>query len=428
MAVSGARRSATVLTTRGWGISGAALVLFVAAYVLGNPQFLFTACLLGALVGLALLLVRFRAPRLTAARRFDLDVVSVGSPVAVTIEVANNTAGRSASARWRDRLPWDPGFTEPASLRSLPSARYTAAGTTRLQHVVHPPARGVVDIGPVTVDRVDPFGLARHSAQLGDARQLTVAPRVTGLAGSGFSLAGGDGSARASRRNAAGNNDDLMTREYRSGDALRRVHWRATARHGDLMVRQEEESSFPTARLVVDTRASGYADPAAFEWALGMVASLGVHLVGEGFLVQLRETAPAQLVAPTEAGGGTGHDIEFLTSLASARLVADHAGGGTSVGTDADLHGPIFAVLSRPSDDSLRRITSHRATHEHGIALVVDDAPSAAVEALTRAGWQCIAVRSTDDPAEVWAAAIDDGSGTGEAFARARFGDLHGRD
>jgi uncharacterized protein (DUF58 family) len=232
---------------------------------------------------------------------------------------------------------------------------------------------------------------------------------------------------RASRRNAAGNNDDLMTREYRTGDALRRVHWRATARHGDLMVRQEEESSFPTARLIVDTRDGGYASADAFEWALGMVASLGVHLVGEGFLLQLRETGAPQLVAPTDAGGGTGHDMEFLTSLASARLVPDYRGGGPSAATDADLHGPIFAVVSRPSDDTLRWVSSHRARHEHGVALVIDEPGSAAIESLTRAGWQCIAVRVTDDPADVWAAALDDGSGSGEIFTRARYGDTDGR-
>ena len=427
MAPSGTRRVAAGLTHRGWGILGAAVVLFVTAYILGNPQLLFTACLLGALVGLCVLLVRFRSPRLSAARRFDLDVVSVGSPVTVSIEVANNTAGRSASAQWRDELPWPPGSTEPASLRSLPSARFTTAGVTRLQHVLHPPARGIVEIGPVTVQRLDPFGLTRKSVQLGESRQLIVAPRVTDLSGSGFSLAGGDGSVRASRRNAAGNNDDLMTREYRTGDALRRVHWRATARHGDLMVRQEEESSFPTARLIVDTRNNGYATADAFEWALGMVASLGVHLVGEGFLLQLRETTSPQLVAPVEAGGGTGHDIDFLTSLASARLVPDYLGGGPSVGGDADLHGPIFAVLSRPSEDTLRWVTSHRAKHEHGVARVIDEPQSAAIESLTRAGWQCIAVRVTDDPADVWAAALDDGSGTGEIYTRARYGDTDGR-
>lgn len=428
MATGGTRRRATGLTRRGWGVLVAAGLLLVGAYLLGNEQLLFAACLLGALVGLSFLLVRFRSPSLTAARRFDLDVVSVGSPVAVSIEVSNDTSGRSAGAEWRDRLPWAPGSTEPARLRSLPSARFSAAGVTRLEYVLHPPRRGIVEIGPASLERVDPFGLARNDAVLGEARQLIVAPRVTDLSGSGFSLSGGDGSVRASRRNAAGNNDDLMTREYRRGDALRRVHWRATARRGDLMVRQEEESSFPTARLVVDTRASGYpgAGSDAFEWGLAMVASLGVHLVGAGFLLQLRETGPSQLVAPVEAGGGTGHDVDFLTSLASADLLPESVGLASVSSADLDLHGPIFAVLARPSTETLRWISNQRAHHEHGVALVIDEPGSEAFETLSRAGWQCLSVRTTDDPAEVWAAALDDDAAGNEGRARARFGDSDG--
>nr|WP_246376678.1 DUF58 domain-containing protein [Conyzicola lurida] len=394
--------------------------MVIAAYSLGNEQFRFVACLLAALVGLCLLLVRYRAPRLTAARRFSVDVVSVGSPVTVTIDVTNGTVGRSSAAEWSDRLPWEPGATEPARLAGLPSARYSSRGTARLEYVLHPPRRGIVEIGPVAVERADPFGLSTRQTVLGDSRQLIVAPRITPLAGSGFSLAGGDGSVRASRRNTAGNNDDLMTREYRRGDALRRVHWRATARHGDLMVRQEEESSFPTARLVVDTRDDGYATSDAFEWALGMVASLGVHLVSAGFQLHLRETAPAQLVAPLEAGGGTGHDVEFLTSLARVALVVGRHDAPPSV-AELDQHGPIFAVVSAPTADTLRWIVGQRAPNEHGVAILVDEPGSAAFETLSRAGWHCVAAHSTDDAAEVWAAALDDEGAGGESYGRSLF-------
>jgi uncharacterized protein (DUF58 family) len=412
------------LTRRGWGLLAAALVVLVAAYQLGNDELLFVACLLGAVVGLSLLLVRFRAPHLSAARRFSHDVVSVGSEVIVSIEVTNDSGGGSAAARWADRLPWHPFSTAPESTapgktapgKSAPGNSSDASdrlppiasrASTRLEYVLHPPQRGIVEVGPLTVERGDPFGLARKSAQFGESRQLVVAPRVTTLVGSSFSLAGGDGSVRASRRNAAGNNDDLMTREYRNGDAMRRVHWRATARHGDLMVRQEEESSFPMARLIVDTRDSGYADDEAFEWALGMVASLGVHLVGEGFLLQLRETGAPQLTAPVEAGGGTGHDIDFLASLARTTLQPDDSSQPKAGATDVDLRGPVFAVVSRPSPETLRFISSQRERHEHGIALVIDGPESPAIETLSRAGWQCVSIRTSDDPAEVWAAAIE---------------------
>lgn len=421
MVAPGARR-ATGLSRRGWALLGAAIVLFVAAYLVGNAQLLFVACLLAILVGLSLLLVRFRSPALTVARRFDLDVVSVGAPVTVSVEVTNDTAGRSSSASWHDRLPWPPGRSESSKLRALPPVRYSPAGTARLEYVLHPPRRGVVGIGPLVVERADPFGLTRNDSVMGESRELVVAPRVADLSGSGFSLAGGDGSVRASRRNAAGNNDDVMTREYRRGDALRRVHWRATARAGDLMVRQEEESSYPTARLVVDTRQSGYPSPTGddFEWVLSMVASLGVHLVGSGFVVQVRETGSPQLVAPVETGGGTGHDIDFLTSLASAKLVGDTGVGAPPI-AEADLRGPIFAVLARPTENTVRWIASQRAQHENGIALLVDEPGSPASESLARAGWTCIAVKTTDDPAAVWAAALDDDPH--DDRARARYGD-----
>jgi uncharacterized protein (DUF58 family) len=399
-------------------VLASALLLAVAAYALGIDQFLFVACLLAVLIGLCLLLVRYRAPRLSARRRFSHDVISVGSPVTVTIDLSNDTVGRSSAAVWTDRLPWEPGSTLPARLPALPSARYSSRGSTRLDYVLHPPQRGIVDIGPVAVERADPFGLSTRQTVLGDSRQLIVAPRITPLAGSGFSLAGGDGSVRASRRNTAGSNDDLMTREYRRGDALRRVHWRATARHGDLMVRQEEESSFPTARLVLDTRDDGYDTADDFEWALGMVASVGVHLVSAGFQLHLRETAHAQLVAPTEAGGGTGHDVEFLTSLASVDRVT---GAGALPSVDTDQHGPVFAVVAAPSGDVLRWIVGQRAPHEHGVAIVVAAPGSATVETFARAGWHCVAVTAADDPAEVWTAALDDEGASGELYGRARF-------
>ena len=430
MARSGGRERAARLTPRGRGAAIAAAVLAIAAYVLGNGQLLFAACLVAGLVVFAVLLVRFRSPRLSAGRRFSSDVVSIGSPVTVTLELTNTSASRSAPAVWRDVLPWWPFATDPERLAPLVSARFARRVST-LEYTVHPPVRGVLDIGPLLVERADPFGLAVRRSAVGESRSLIVAPRVIPLGGSSFSLAGGDGSVRASRRNAAGNNDDLMTREYRSGDALRRVHWRASARHGDLMVRQEEESSFPTARIILDTRSDGYpsdflrTDSEEFEWALSMVASLGAHLVGEGFLLQLRETAPAQLVAPTQVGGGTGHDIDFLASLARAELV-DDPGAGPSARSEVELRGPLFAVVGTPTAATLRWISGQRERHENGVALVVAEPDSAAVADLARAGWQCIAVRPTDDPADVWAAALDsDGAAAGSSLAAADWSGRH---
>ena len=58
-----------------------------------------------------------------------------------------------------------------------------------------------------------------------------------------------------------------MTREYRHGDPMRRVHWAATARHGQLMVRQEESVTTPEATIVLDSRLSAYATGLAATFA-----------------------------------------------------------------------------------------------------------------------------------------------------------------
>src|SRR5690606_27216812 len=113
---------------------------------------------------------------------------------------------------------------------------------------------------------------------------LVVVPDVVPLPLGGPALAEGDGAAQFAHRRALGAEDDLSTREYRPGDAMRRVHWRASARHGELMVRQEEQRSHPDVRLALDTLREGYPDAApdpggpgrpavaseAFEWTVRM--------------------------------------------------------------------------------------------------------------------------------------------------------------
>src|SRR6202034_4718606 len=64
--------------------------------------------------------------------------------------------------------------------------------------------------------------------------------------------------------------------------SLQRVHWRSTARYGELMVRREEQYWRNTASLFLDTR-SPSSSTSMFELAVTAAASIGVHLAGEGF-------------------------------------------------------------------------------------------------------------------------------------------------
>jgi hypothetical protein len=250
---------------------------------------------------------------------------------------------------------------------------------------------------------------------VGGSQSLYVVPLVVPL-GQSVSLAvSGEGSARLIQHMATGNDDDLMTREYRSGDALRRVHWRASARHGELMVRQEEQRSYPEARLILDTRVDSYGGIISsfefsdtgftwFEWAITMIASVGVHLHRSGFLVEVLETGARQIAPLGDANQGSGQDMEFLLSLAGVRLQEPTpvVGDGNDDRIQNTL-GPVFAVVADPPAETLRWISSQRRPYETGIAFVIDTGNPAILTVLESAGWICVAVTDTADPARVWA-------------------------
>jgi len=421
LSLSSIRKSASRLTNRGWFLVAAAVVCFVVAYGTGRGALLYAASFLALLPLVALLFIRLRRLRLSVVRTFSPTIVAAGSVAAVELLVRNTSRSASGPATWADRIPWSPGTAGPGALPGL-SAALGAAGTpgtegtsTVLKYSVRPPTRGVFSLGPLEVEYADPFGLARGRSSLAGVQSLSVVPAIVPLGG-GPSIIAGDGSARLVQRRSSGSDDDLMTREYRSGDAMRRVHWRASARHGELMVRQEEQRTYPEARILIDTRRGGYSDVwlelggengenSAFEWSVRMLATLGSHLHRSGFLVEVLETAPAQVTPLGSANSGTGLDLEFLVSLASIAMSSappPGAPGGVEQHQQG-LTGPIFAVLADPDETTLQWIATQRKSFELGVAFVVGESSSRAVERLAQYGWTCVPVGVTDDPGLAWA-------------------------
>ncbi len=425
------------LTARGWGFAATSVLLFWLAYVGGREALLFAAALPALLLvgGLALLILR--RVRVSAARTFSPSPVSAQRPAQVTVSVSNERYSRSGEAVWRDTLPWWPKATPDARLPPLAprGRRFAGRGNTvRLDYPLRAPRRGVYRIGPLHVEQRDPFGLATLRSTAAGEDEIIVVPDAMELPRTGLSLATGEGSARVLQRDHRGTDDDIMTREYRPGDALRRVHWRVTARQGELMVRQEEQRSYPEARIVIDTRRGGYADAVhdqftphageseAFEWAVRMVASMGVHLHRRGFLVRILETAHPQIAELGDGNRWAGRDQEFLLSLASIGLVdADHRSPVPAQERSDRAAGPVFAVLAEPDDAVFEWLTRQKRPFELAVAFVLSTAPLVlqqldregqlaepghTVETLERLGWIAVPVSLADEPSDAWRAVV----------------------
>jgi hypothetical protein len=401
-------------SARGVGTLMVALLAFVVAYSAGRREALVVAAAALLLVLGGLLVARIRRPRLDVVRLFSPPVVSAGVGVRVALRIQNKGAGPSPHLVWNDAIPWQEA-AEPNELPPIGGAQSQRRIVTA-HYELHPPRRGVYQIGPLVVEHEDPFGMARSTIAVGLPDRLVVVPAIVDLPAGGPTLADGEGSANLVQRRVTGNDDDLTTREYRTGDALRRVHWRASARRGELMVRQEEHRSHPDARIVLDTRLAGYPDAViddsdvwhptstsdAFEWTVRMLASLGVHLDSAGFQVTIEETAAPQVDQLGERWDGSRRE-GFLTSLAGVAMV-DAGPERLQRAGSVDDTGPIFAVMGDPEDLTLDWLMRRRRGGDAAIAFLVDPRPRA-VERLTDAGWVCISVRPWDQPSAAWKAA-----------------------
>ncbi|MFF1633783.1 DUF58 domain-containing protein [Leifsonia sp. NPDC058248] len=421
-------------TVRGWGLFAVGVVALLASAYFGRTDVLFVGLFFTVLPLAAMISVTVDRPRLTVTRSFHPDIVGVGEVATVVTTARNESPRPSPPAQWREFAPPAVSVQAAAPFPRLGAHQVNVThgrDTIVLRQDVRALHRGSHPVGPLIVSRTDPFGLAYAEYALGHPRQFVVTPRVSSLPGGDLDIARSEGTEHELLRHSIPSADELIAREYRPGDPLRRVHWRATARHDKLMVRQEERRSNPEAWLLFDTHVGAGPD-AEFETLVEMVASVGVHLLDEGFVVSVVETGPRQLSGRSGAGrtGTLGSatptydvgsaDRLLLSDLAAVEqsvegrddAVAELAAGLRRSGRAV----PVFAMLLSGSVDELGALAAVRPMCDPAVAFIGASAPPAVGEVLADAGWLCVPFGAGDDPADSWQ----------QALVRQRAGAHHG--
>jgi uncharacterized protein (DUF58 family) len=114
--------------------------------------------------------------------------------------------------------------------------------------------RGPVGARGLMVESSDVAGLFRGRRSSPDAEVALVLPRFVSFAGK-MQARELEASVAAPR---AGSGTELFgVREYRPGDSLRRIHWRSSARHGELVVREYEPPGVQTLGIFCDPSPAG---------------------------------------------------------------------------------------------------------------------------------------------------------------------------
>ncbi|MEV7800456.1 DUF58 domain-containing protein [Microbacterium foliorum] len=381
------------LTLRGTGALLSGLGCLIAANMVGAPILLYIGVLLLALTVFSVLVVRLPRRAGSVTRQVSTDLLTVSETSRVTLRFTLR-ALRVPRGLWRDVLP---------SAVTGDSAGEYPSETGQLSYLITGVRRGVWPIGPLVLRTVDPFGLAQREQAFGETRSVTVVPEVFTLAPLTVKVGAAGGTAHTSSSRLGQGSDNLSPRRYIPGDSMRRIHWRATAHRGQLMVRQEEEESSPDALVILDRSAARWARPGAdedpaFETAVSMCASVAVHLVQEGYGVDVIDSSGTLL------GTLRGHEDDRDGLLVALALVGPRGDardittlvGGTPPGPLVYITGEIDeedAALLRPSGAAAPMLF---ATAPH----------RGAAAAAERHGWRF--ARLGDDVAEAWEDVLPD--------------------
>jgi hypothetical protein len=403
-----------------------AAIVLVAATAIDRREGLYLSIFLLLLFAGSVIYVQAHKPSLSAVRTFSPSSVMVGEPAVVRTRVQSKS-NLETVALWSEQVPFV--FGRPPR-GELPSGRWVRGRgyATDLEYELRSNHRGRYPVGPLWVTSGDPFGLVQAERAIAGTRELSITPRVTLLPAAGLKDASGDGVRHELNHFAVQRADELIAREYRTGDSLRRVHWRQTARRGELMVRQEERQGDPEATLLLDTSLagrgveSGATTEAHFERMVELTASLGVHLLDAGYQVWLVETVTDAVPhVPGTTPFATsqfepGAAAALLDTLAETRRwpVPDDydvtAGLGPVIRRTGTVM-PVFAVLGQVSALGARRLAAMKINADPAVAFFVPaehrarDGQPLDLQALSDAGWRTASFSENTPVLEAWSRA-----------------------
>jgi uncharacterized protein (DUF58 family) len=364
-------RSWRLLTPRGRSLLVIGLIVVLVAMAAGQRDVMRLGLLLAALPVIAAILVARARLRMSCERSIEPAQVPLGSPMKGQIILGQDGRLPAGILLLEDAVPRELG-SQPRFLVDRADVRWRRV----VEYPLLGRVRGRFSTGPLTVRTVDPFGLVQLDRQFVAKSEVMVTPRVVPLPT--IRTIGGGGNTGESRPHRIGvvGQDDALVREYRQGDDVRRIHWRSTARWGDLMVRREEQAWDPCASIVLDSRASAHAGRGmqnSLEWAISAAASIAIHFLDDGFSIEIYEAdGPLHISGPMGQHSSVSQElvISRLTDLRPRPTTMIHyAVESATVDRPGQLVIAIMGRLSAQDANSLLRVRRNRA---QGLAMLLD--------------------------------------------------------
>ncbi len=359
-----------MLTKSGLGAVVTAVVLAIVGWWWNYEEIVVAAFAIGAVMLMAIW-VSQRPLRAEVTRRLQAVRVPRGDPILVGYRVRNATRFRSGRATIIDRCDDAEVRVDVAPVASHSELTVTGAIPTR--------RRGVFDVGPFEIERIDPFWLTVGSRRDTMRTSVIVHPKIYDLVGPHGAVRVVENESVLRRATADPMSGFVSMREYVAGDDPRMIHWPTTARTGTLMVREHVEVRRPEFTVVLDTAASA-GTPEGFEEAVDAAATLAVHAIRSGLDVVLRTTDRDHAGRPTPLVT----DAAVLDLLTPVPQSDEHTLLSIAALFTGGFDQTSVVVVTGPTGPSSRFASSERmsvvrigdgALGGPGIVLAANDAP-----------------------------------------------------
>lgn len=258
-----------VVSGLGWVVLGIGVIATIAGFILGWSELVFLGFvpLAAILISIAFL---FGRSTFRISIHLNPSRVTVGERAIGQVLIAN--PGSRATTPTRLEVPVGFGLAEfalPAIPKDGEHEELFAVPTNR---------RAVIPAGPAVSVRGDQLGLLRREVRWTEPVELFVHPETTRLHPTAAGLI----------RDLEGlvtktiTNNDISfhaLRGYVAGDDRRYIHWKSSAKTGQLMVRQFEETRRSQLTMVMTSDSRYYADPDEFELAVSLTASIATQVI-----------------------------------------------------------------------------------------------------------------------------------------------------
>jgi uncharacterized protein (DUF58 family) len=366
-----------VLTDRGRWILALGGGIYLVAWAFGSEALYPVALGLVLAVAAAALWVRFLSKPMTLYRKLARGDRVDGDDVSVSLELDVEGPALSGTMTLREEI---------ARLGERETVLERRHGRLRGGYTLRRVPRGRYVIERTHVALEDPFGLERVDVDLPASASILVYPRLVDLDRL-FSESGArtpEGRRLLLRRPSGF--DLHSVREYQRGESLRRVHWPSTAKRGQLMVKELEDSPRDESAVLLDADATGVvgAPPeSTFELAVRAAGSILKAQASRGRRAALIINTSRPVYQRVHSFDGDWHRaLELLAAVEpdgrtqAANLLADEAGPASRA---LELTVVTSALSGRLAERLAQRALAH-----HAASLVYVDGSSFATEPRSR--------------------------------------------